>query len=34
MKTMMQTQSKKIVELRKRLYKYEPDDSKGDDDDF
>lgn len=34
MKAMMQTQSRKLVELRKRLSKYEPEDGKEDDDDF
>lgn len=28
----MQTQSRKLVELRKRLSKYEPEDGKDDDD--
>jgi type I site-specific restriction endonuclease len=32
MKAMMQTQSKKMVELRRRLNQYEPEDSKNDDD--
>lgn len=33
MKQMMQTQSRKMVDLKKRLSKYEPEDSKRDDED-
>lgn len=34
MKKLMQSQAVKIKDLRRKLQKYEPDDCKGDDDDF